>query len=675
MPAAKPRHLAQKIDGTALFRAATSVEGLMDGWRKVAHNDGAAGGDGITTQHFGAQLAQRLIELSRALRDGSYQPGPLREVAIPKPKGGTRGLKIPCVADRVAQTAVAQQLGPKLEAEFEDASFGYRPGRGVDDAIRRVESLRREGFVWTLDADIDDYFDSVPVDRMMDRLARSVSESPLTSLIGLWLEHGARIGRGLPQGSPLSPLLANLYLDDLDEAFSGRGLRIVRYADDFVILAKDRPALEETRGKLDKLLAAHGLRLDAGKTAIRAYDDTLAFLGHKIIRGWALKTAADEMDDSVGAALRQVAEADAGAEAAAQRLASETAERDAAGLDRGLRLLHVRGRGRTLTLRNLSFSVHAAAAEARPDGHAEIAAIHHSRIDRIEIGPDVGTDAATLRHALACDIPVAFVSGHGKTLGQLAPVLGQRAHRHLAQARHALDPALALALARILVKGRLANQRVLLRRVNHRRGLAEVARTCVSLHRIERRLPVVATLEALRGWEGAGTKLFWRAWNALLLHGFSLPRRVRRANADPVNIVLDVLAGLLARDVGAIAVSAGLHPGFGTLHAISDYRDAGVYDLMEEFRAGLVESVALAAINTQRLRLGDFARSDDGAWRIGREGMDILIRAYEERCEHAVLDPRRGRRVTWRRLIREQADRYGAHVEGRQTYIPYVMDH
>ena len=673
MTAPKPRRLAAKIDGAAIFRAATSVEGLMDGWRKVADNDGAAGSDGVSIERFGTRLAERLIALSRALRDGSYHPGPLRAASIPKSDGSLRGLKIPCVADRIAQTAVAQRLSPLLEAEFEDASFAYRPGRGVADAIRRVEALRHDGYVWTLDADIADYFDSVPVDKMMERLAASVTESPLTSLVALWLEHGASHGRGLPQGSPLSPLLANLYLDDLDEAFTGQGLRIVRYADDFLIVAKDRPALESSRGKLDRLLASHGLVLNAQKTAIRAYDDTLAFLGHKIIRGWALKAEAG--GENLDAALRQLAQADAASASAAQQQASETAALDGVGLDRGLRLLAVHGRGRRLGLRNLSFAVEAAAHEARPHGETELVAIHHSRIDRIELGPEVMTDAATLRHALACDIPVAFNGGHGKTLGQLAPVLSQRAHRHLAQARHALDPVLALGLARILVKGRLANQRALLRRVNQRRGVAEVARTCVSLHRIERRLPVVASLDALRGWEGAGTKLFWRAWNALLLNGFALPRRVRRQNADPVNIALDVLAGLLARDVGAIVLSAGLHPGFGVLHATADYRDACVYDLMEEFRAGLVESTVLAAFNMQKLGPGDFAKTGEGAWRIGREGMEALVRAYEARCDHAVLDKAGGRRLTWRRLIREQAQRYAAHAEGRATYVPYVLDH
>lgn len=669
-----PRRLPAPLDNPALFAAATSVSGLMAGWRKVAENRGAAGGDRVGLDAFGYNLDQRLVRLSKDLREGRYRPGPLRRVDIPKPSGGLRPLAIPCVVDRVAQSSVAQILSPALEREFEESSYGYRPGRGVADAVRRVEALRRQGFVWTLDADIEAYFESVPIDKLAERLVRSLGEGPLTELIGLWLEHGAVAGRGLPQGSPLSPLLANLYLDDLDEALTGDGLRIVRYADDFLVLAKARPDAEAARGRVEGLLAKAGLRLNADKTALRDYDASLRFLGHVFIRGWAMKSGEDEADP-LAAALRRVAESDRdeARAAAALREGEEAGER--AGYDRGLRVLHVRGPGRTLALRNQSFSVRADPAEIAPGANAELAAIHVSRVDRIELGPGVEPQPAALRLALAQAVPVAFVDGRGDLLGQLAPALTPHAGRHLAQARHVLDPAARLSLARLFVAGRLANQRALLRRLNHRRGLASVARACVSLTGILRRVAQLADLDAARGWEGAATNIYWRAWSDLLLHGFSLPRRVRREGHDPVNIALDMTAGLLTRDVAAIALSAGLHPGFGALHATGDCRDACVFDLVEEFRAGLCESVVLTAFNARHLSLDDFVRRPEGGWRMRRAGGDALIRAYEERCARPILAPRLGRRMSWRRLMRAQAELYAAHVEGRATYVPYVLDH
>lgn len=648
----------------------------MAGWERVWRNQGAAGGDGVTASVFSVRAPERIAALSSALRDGGYRPGPLRRVHIPKPKGGVRRLTIPCVADRIAQSAVAQALGAELDAEMEEGSYAYRPGRGVADAVRHVERLRADGFVWTLDADIDDFFDTIPIDALMRRLARSVSEGPLLELVGLWLEQGAEIGRGVAQGSPLSPLLANLYLDDLDEALSGKGLRIVRYADDFVVLARDRPAAEAARGKVERLLAEHGLALDKDKTRIRGYDDSLKFLGHVFVRSWAMKEPDEDEPGAPGfeTLLRRVAREDAEREAAQRDAAEEARALEEAGLAEGLRVLHVHRSGRRLALRNQSFSVLEGAEHGAPDRGAELAAIHHTRVDRIEIGPDVEADIDALRHALACNVPVAFVNGHGAASGYLAPVLAPRAGRHLAQARHALDPALRLDLARRLVVGRLANLRSALRRLNHRRGSALAHGAAEQIGRYVRAAPRARSIDMLMGFEGAATKIYWRAWGSLLMHGFDFEGRRRRAGASAVDIALDIAAGLLTRDIGAIALAVGLHPGFGVLHATSDARDACVYDLMEEFRAGLVESLVLTLVNTRTLGFDMFSKQADESWRIGREGHEAIIRGYEARARSAVKSPRSGKRVSWRRLMREQAEAYAAHVEGRAPYSPYVID-
>lgn len=674
--ASSPKRLPHPLDGVALFHDVTAPMALVAGWQRVFENGGAAGGDGVGLIQFSINVGEKIAALSRSLRDGSYAPGPLRQVDIPKTNGGKRRLTIPPIVDRVAQSAAAQVLSPLLDREFEDASFGYRAGRSVADAVRRVEELRRAGFVWTVDADIDDFFDTIPIDRLVGRLARSVSEGPLVDLIARWLEHGASMGRGIAQGSPLSPLLANLYLDDLDEEFSGSGLRIVRYADDFLILAKSKPAAEAALTKAERLLATHGLKLDREKTRLRGYDDSLKFLGTTFVRGWAMRLEAEESGETpLEKLLRQVADADA-RESAALRVADDEAERARiGGFDRGLRALHVGEAGRRLTLRNQSFAVHEAADRLPPGRDAELIAIHPSRIDRIEIGPRTDVDLEAIRHALAFAIPLAFVNGHGETLGQLATVLTPRAGRHMAQARAAIDPVARLDLARRIVEGRIANQRALLRRLNHRRSVLGVDETAAKLGRILRKTASATGVDGLMGIEGEATALYWRAWGSLLLNGFSLGSRLRRKDADPINIALDVLAGTLARDIGAVLLRVGLHPGFGVLHTSSDGRDACVYDLMEEFRAGLVESVVLTAVNGARLSLNDFDQMPDGRYHLNRQGYAALIRAYEERAEHPITQPASGRRMSWRRLMIEQAEAYVAHVEGRKPYQPFVLDH
>jgi CRISPR-associated protein Cas1 len=585
------------------------------------------------------------------------------------------------VRDRVAQSSLAQILTPLLDKEMEEGSFGYRPGRSVADAVRRVEALRRQGFVWTIDADIDDFFDTIPIDALMARFSASVSDSPLSDLVALWLEQGATRGRGIAQGSPLSPLLANLYLDALDETLSRGGLRIVRYADDFLVLAKDRPAAEAGFAKVEKLLAEHGLKLDPQKTRIAAYDDTLRFLGHMFVRGWSsgydprMADPQSDAQDRTARALARLAEEDRRCAEAAGEAAEDEARVSDAGYDRGLRVLYVRTSGRRLALRNQSFAVQEAENAEGENAGRELVAIHHTRIDRIELGPRVATDLDTLRHALACAIPVSFVDGHGRATGHLAQALGQDAGRHLAQARALLERARRLDLARLLVAGRLANERALLRRVNHRRGIDFVARTAAILGRAMERANAATSIEAAMGFEGAGTKAFCKAWGRLLLHGFAFSGRKRRVGADPVNVALDFASWLLARDIGATVTAAGLHPGFGALHGTADFRDACVFDLMEEFRAGLVESLVLAMVNGGALRAEMFAAQDGGGVRLSRAGSDALVRRYEERCERLVTSPRFKRRMTWRRLMREQAESYAAHVEGREAYRPYVIDH
>lgn len=670
MPA--PRRLPRPLDGVALFHDVSAVEALLAAWARVQANAGAGGGDGIDIPRFALGATERIVELSRSLRDGGYRPGPLRHVEIPKKSGGKRRLTIPPIVDRIAQTSVAQRLAPLLDAEFEEASFGYRAGRGVADAVRRVEALRREGWIWAIDADIDDFFDTIPIDRLVDRLTRSMTESPLVDLIARWLEHGANMGRGIAQGSPLSPLLANLYLDDLDEAMSGAGMRLVRYADDFVVLTRDRPQAEAVFGRLNRELERHGLKLDADKTRIRGFDESLKFLGSVFVRGWAFASPDEESDGEVPIErlMRRIAEEDAHEEEANEA----EARASSAGLDRGLRLLHVGEPGRRLDLRNQSFAVRAAAEESRPGETTELVAIHPSRIDRIEIGPRSEISLEAMRQALAHAIPVAFVDGHGTTHGHLAPTLAPRAGRHLAQARAILDPARRLDFARALVAGRIDNQRSLLRRINHRRGIVEVDETARKLSRVVRKLRVAGEVDVCLGIEGEAAALYWKAWGRLLLGGFDLGARKRRQRTDPVNIALDVLAGQLTRDVAAVVLSVGLHPGFGMLHSASDAHDACVYDLMEEFRAGLIESVALTAINGGRLRHEMFAEQPDGRMYMGREGMAVLIRAYEERAERAVTSPRSGHRVSWRRLMREQAEAFAKAVETGGVYEPYVLD-
>jgi RNA-directed DNA polymerase len=268
---------------------------LAAAFAKVRENAGAAGVDGQSVERFATQAGVYLAELSRELREGSYRPAAVRRVEIPKAGGGKRPLGIPTVKDRVAQTAVKFALEPILEARFHPRSFGFRPGRGCKDALREVDRLVKEGHCYVVDADLKSYFDTIPHDRLMARLEGLVSDGRLLDLVRGWLEQDimGECGSwtptaGTPQGGVISPLLANLYLHPLDVLIAERGLEMVRYADDFVILCRD---MTEAQGALEAVRAfveENGLTLHPDKTHVgdcRIGGQGFEFLGYRFEAG------------------------------------------------------------------------------------------------------------------------------------------------------------------------------------------------------------------------------------------------------------------------------------------------------------------------------------------------------------------------------------------------------
>lgn len=675
------------IEDAEVFARICDRAALEEAWGKVWQNGGAAGGDRISVESFMRRAHAAIGALARELVHGHYRPSPLRMVDIPKRSGGTRRLTIPSVVDRIAQTSAANALSPLLEEEFEDASFAYRPGRSVQQAVARIQALQRSGLGHVVDADIEAYFDNIPHDGLMKRLSESMTDGPLTQLISLWISHAAPLGRGIAQGSPLSPLLANLYLDRLDEAFSRHDTRIIRFADDFIILTGSSRNADEALSRTERLLAEHGLRLNRQKTRVTDFNRGFKFLGHMFVRSMALKVAPEQADDfDAQRALAEIAKRDALEELEHERAESELDSQEHRGFSPGLRNLYVMTEGRRLNIRNQAFCVEELTADADPLTGAsaewrELIAVPHQRLDRIDLGPDIEATPAALDHAISTSTPLAFVDGHGTTRGMLAPALAPRAGRHLAQAKITLDEEKRLGLARILVEGRLRNERALLRKLSRERepvpdavinALAELTRIIGRGDTSRIRLaPGVA--EAM-GFEGAGTAAYWKGIAALAHPDFHFEERVRRNDPSPANIALNVFAWLLHRDVSMAVLAAGLHPGFGALHGVSDHHDACVYDLMEEFRGHLIEGLFVYVTNRHILRIDMFA-SVNGCWRMNRSGSDALIRAYEARVSGLVAWPPKSRRSTYRRVIIEQALALAAHCEKGSSYRPFEIDY
>lgn len=286
----------------SLFAKICDLSTLWEAWTVVRRNHGGPGNDSVTVEEFGLLIKDNLMRLQRELADGGYLPYTLRRVDIPKPSGGERSLHIPAVRDRVVETAIKDTLEPMFDPGFRWHSFGFRPRRAVWQAIDQVQRYIAEGARWVLEADIEKCFDTLDRQLLLSFLLERIHENDVLDLIELVLDadvagahQGSTMGlRGAAQGSPLSPLLTNIYLDYYDREAAQAGFIDIRYADDFVVLCRSK---REAEAALDKTLEAFDflkLRLNSEKTGIRHVDTGFTFLGFQFSGEWVRICPKDE---------------------------------------------------------------------------------------------------------------------------------------------------------------------------------------------------------------------------------------------------------------------------------------------------------------------------------------------------------------------------------------------
>jgi RNA-directed DNA polymerase len=305
--------LIEGVEGGKWFRLIDKVfseRNLFAAFQQVAKNDGAPGVDHVSVAEFGQQIPENIWELSDSLKTDTYRPQAIRRVHIPKPgTKETRPLGIPTVRDRIIQAAIVNVLEPIFERDFAEHSYGFRPGRGCKEALRRVDQLLRAGYVHVIDADLKAYFDSIPHDQMLAQLQLKISDGRVLSLIEAFLKAGILDGgderipdAGAPQGAVLSPLLSNVYLDPLDHRVADSGFEMVRYADDFVVLCRTREDADAALSLIQTWVAEAGLTLHPTKTRIvDSRVESFAFLGYEF-RGekhWPRRKSIQKLKDTL----------------------------------------------------------------------------------------------------------------------------------------------------------------------------------------------------------------------------------------------------------------------------------------------------------------------------------------------------------------------------------------
>ena len=296
--------LNERNTEAATLEAVLVPENLQAAWLSVKANGGAAGVDGMDIEQTSAHLKEHWVRIEAQLLGGNYRPGAVKAVEIPKPNGGVRTLGIPNVQDRLIEQAIHQQLRPLWEADFSAHSHGFRPNRSAHEAVREAQDYIRSGKKWVVDIELQNFFDEIDHDILMNRIALKVRDKRLLRLIGAYLRaplqrpdgsRSKRIG-GTPQGSPLSPLLANIYLDPLDKELEGRGLSFVRYADDIAIFCSSERAAGRVLVRVTEWIEKH-LKVPVNRDKSgRGPTDRSALLGFRLYSDGRLGVSPKSME-------------------------------------------------------------------------------------------------------------------------------------------------------------------------------------------------------------------------------------------------------------------------------------------------------------------------------------------------------------------------------------------
>lgn len=663
-----------KPSATLLFCMSTP-DALASAFRHVKERSDAPGVDGQAPAAFEEHLAQEATDLHTDLAKGRYTAAPLLGFVGSKPGAHLRALAIPTVRDRVAQRAACELLQPVLDTLFEDCSFAYRKGFSRQGAARAIQRAYDDGYRWVLDADITSFFDTVDWTRLFSRLHALFPFDPLVEVIKSWVRapvmfKGHRIERrhGLPQGTPISPLLANLFLDEFDEELLGEDYRLVRYADDFVVLCKDAEEAKRAKADAATALAKLGLTLNESKTDIRSVESGFDYLGYLFCQSLAM-----DKEPGAPAAARPATPEDV---PKASWLAQVPFER-------------IRPLGRSASAPPPEPAVQAVPLQQEPDDQGTKRPLYViSSLAQIYLRDTVLTverpdkpiarhPIRAISHVVVCGrsrvtmplvlklnrlgVPVYFCSATGGLITAVTP------HEPswplwLAQARAIADPQTTLAFSKEMVASKLHNAAALVVRFR----FDDAARAAADIRAIARSAAGAEGVATLLGYEGSGAARYFEALGASLGPEWQFEGRRKRPPTDPINSLLSFGYHILYNHVSTALVSAGLNPCLGLYHRGRGSHHALASDLMEQFRF-LVDAVVWAVVQKRQVKPEDFTLSTDGTGQtlMTSDCRKMFIGEVDRRLLTA-FTPSTGHTMTYRAFIDRQAKQFSRFASGAQ---------
>lgn len=674
-----------------------SLNDLWEAWERVAANEGCAGSDGVTLHQFAHRAAALLERLLARVAEGVYRPFPLLKIVVekhPQPEKKehpeTRTLLVPAVIDRVLQTAVAHYLSRSFEEEFLECSFGYRPHRSVDRAIARIRKCHQLGYRYVVDADIEKYFDRVDHDLLLRRLAERAPGELILDLLRQWVRgciwDGSKIHpllTGIPQGSPISPLLANFFLEDFDRELEKSGSKLVRYADDFIILSRT-PAeagkeLEATR----VLLHAQHLELNPEKTHVTTFDEGFRFLGafflgEHIWVPWKSERPAGRLlfvarpmppgmrERFASAPPPRNAVETALERAAVSELVAHSPETVPEG-EHAVAYLYLTEQGSVLRKAGDRFLV-------EKDDEVLLDLPYH-KLDTVLLFGNIQVTTQALAELLEKSVNLSLFSQQGTYRGSLAPPRGKNVELRIAQFRCFEDRPRALGLARSLVDAKIRNGLAVLAHYrehneapplfDQRRAEAESARSG---------LASASEVNQVDGLEGAAAKAYFECAMMFNKSGLEWPGRRKHPATDPLNALLSLGYTLLMHEITGLLEGLGLDPYLGFLHQVDYGRPSLALDLMEPFRNPVADRLVLNLVNRGMLDQSDFQPGPANA------GLHLLHKSLKrffgeyERWMTAKAGPGDAPAASFREALRAEAEGLAGHLRDGRGFQPFLWN-
>lgn len=662
-------------------------------WEQVASNQGCAGVDGETISHFAQQEQTYLQYLREALQKGTYRPLPLRQLFIPKSDGGWRNLAVPTVRDRVIQQALLQVLHPVMERGFSSSSFAYRPGRGHHQAVRQVAIWRDRGYEWVLDGDIIQYFDSVQHPRLLAEFAERLNHSAFIELIEEWLSVGVLTQqglvfpqKGLPQGAVISPILANIYLDDFDKLLSQSDLKLVRYADDFLVLSRSQKRLVQATEDIQQMLTSIGLQLHPKKTHITNFDRGFRFLGQAFTgdlvvpvnspknekipqkaKNLAWHLVHEEKTNQPTTLQRALVEALKVAEQPippplfvvlgyAVRLENSVVITSKEEIwHPNMATIYLVEQGTTLRKKQGRFVF-----QAPKETEIEVPI---REVERILVFGNIQLTTTVISSCLEAQIPVIFLTQLGEYKGQLWCAENADLVLETAQFDRRQDMRFQFQVAQELVRGKLWNSKQLLLRLNRKRRSPEVAEAVEGITADLAALDEptkVTNIDQIRGYEGIGAARYFSALGQLIVSpGFCLTERVFHPPTNPMNSLLSFGYSQLLNNVFSLLLAEGLNPYLGNLHRAERQEAYLAFDLMEEFRSPIVDTLVMKLVNQKIFKPTDFNwPTAEGGIYLTDSARRVFLKHFEERMSLKLTHPDIKEPVSYRRIIQLQVQRY-----------------